>query len=1618
MKRIHSYFVCVLLLTAILAGTSFAQVATGIPPFSSIGGGPFDQLNLGNLNVHLDIPIIHKAGRGMPFTYDVTYDNSVWVATASGGHTVWQPSATHGWQGLTQTGFANVNYSTSYSSGTCGQYGTGTWQSWTYSNFSYSDALGVTHPIPFGASYIQNNGVTNCPPAGPQPASATITIPDGSGYTLIASPNAGSVTTYIGTGAGVTLQPTVKFDANGNEITNNGNTYTDTLGQTALTVAGNGTPSSPITLTYTGPSGAVAYTAKYTATAVTTSFGCTNISEYSGTLNLVTQISLPDQSAYTFSYYSDGRLETVTLPTGGTITYAYTGANKGINCADGTTIGLTRTLSPGGQWTYTRTDISGNHWQTKATTPPDPSVGNDTVIDFEKDSASTSTNNFYETQRVAYQGSAPTTPLSTTINCYNAPSGTTPTPSTCPAASVSTPLLRITAFHYLPNTSGMESETDSTYDNFGLIHEVDSYDYGSGTVGPRLQKILTNYATLGNGIVDRPSGVTTTDGSGSIKAFTSYSYDGTAVTTTSGTPQHVSVSGSRGNLTSASVDANSSTILYRTFSYYDTGVLNTSTGASTSSISPGPSTTYVYGTGSCGNSFPTQVNMPLSLSTSATWNCVGGVQLTSIDMNGNTTTTAYTDPYFWRPASVTYPDGGLTSFTYNSENETTTSQKINSTANLVSATILDGFGRAIQQQRTSDPLGVVKTDTTYDAINRIASVSNPYVTTSDPTYGVTQFNYDALGRKIKITHPDSSYKAFTYTKRATQVQDEGNGTSRVTKVSQRDGLGRLASVCEVTSASQMGNGSTPAACGQDITATGFLTNYTYDALSNVLTVSQNGLNGRTYTYDMLSRLASEINPETNNGATTNTISYTYDSCSAGDLCSRTAPKPNQTGSAQVVTSYSYDALHRITQTSYNDGVTPSVFRSYDTCCWWTGYSQTNTKGRLQEEWVGTSCCGSEAQIFGYDAMGRVALNVQCTPLNCGSPNIAFNYTYDFAGDMTSSTNGYNGTYTYTYDTAERLTGITSSIVDSTHPGSLLSNVQYNPLEEETAATMGNGTSGAGITESRGYDVRGRENSLSSGVIGGPGIYNMSGVSYAPNSNLLGVSDSILAGTWTYTYDDFNRLASTSATGSDWGTVSDTYKYDRFGNRWQQNVGGTGNPSYVFDSNNHISGSGFTYDAAGNVINDGFNSYTYDPEGRMLTVNSGSTVIATSAYDASGRRIQKTVGSNTTYLAYDLMGHDWFAYGSSGNAANLEVYQPNNGRHLVTYSDNFTFFDFQDQVDSERVKITQDGLHAESTANLPFGDGQMNWGSFGGDPGPAHFTGFDADTETGASNLSHAWFRQYSATQGRWMMPDPAGMAAADPTTPQSWNRYAYVMNSPLNNVDPFGLDFCSPDDPTGCCNPLNDPTQCGSYCPPEYGYCGVGVCNYDPDFCIPDGGGGGGGEGGGNPSPAPPSAPAPTPTGGVWLNNETLGLPGGLNVHPLSLGDFFGLTPGCEFGVCAPIGGNNFAVALAAGGLGEGVCVIVEPCGLAEVAVLGLGTVAVVYGPEIVNGVKQLSKGGKQNIVPSWAEGAQPLPGESASQFADRLCEQQYPPNGAGCGSGPGSERSKIQKWARDKWGI
>jgi RHS repeat-associated protein len=65
--------------------------------------------------------------------------------------------------------------------------------------------------------------------------------------------------------------------------------------------------------------------------------------------------------------------------------------------------------------------------------------------------------------------------------------------------------------------------------------------------------------------------------------------------------------------------------------------------------------------------------------------------------------------------------------------------------------------------------------------------------------------------------------------------------------------------------------------------------------------------------------------------------------------------------------------------------------------------------------------------------------------------------------------------------------------------------------------------------------------------------------------------------------------------------------------------------------------------------------------------------------------------------------------------------------------------------------------------------------------PLHFTGKERDTESGNDYFS---VRYYASSMGRFMSPDDGTDQRS--SDPQSLNRYSYVHNNPLRNIDPFG----------------------------------------------------------------------------------------------------------------------------------------------------------------------------------------------------------------------------------------
>jgi RHS repeat-associated protein len=740
-----------------------------------------------------------------------------------------------------------------------------------------------------------------------------------------------------------------------------------------------------------------------------------------------------------------------------------------------------------------------------------------------------------------------------------------------------------------------------------------------------------------------------------------------------------------------------------------------------------------------------------------------GLATAATDQNGNTTNFTY--DLLLRPLQLSFPGGGQTNFSYPSTTQSVVQTKIDSTRSTYSTNLLDGYGRLSRTavaNAESTPYDLV--DTCYDSYGRPKFTSYPYqaagFTGSSVCSGAGDtMAYDAASRAAQLMHSDSSKTQYTYNGRAAQITDEGNGTFSVSRIQQSDGLGRLTAVCEVSSATLLGNGGTPSSCGLDISATGFLTSYAYDTLNNLTTVTQGTLATRTFSFDSLSRMISESEPEWGSGPT---MSYTYNN--DGLLTQRTRPAPNQTNPAvTLTTTYACDELHRLRSKSYSDRtLTPNTTYNYDETTP-EGLTAQNTNGRLSSEESLTTTSALAKSAFSYDVVGRVLNNWQCDPQTCASNGFyQLGYQYDLSGDVTSFSNGTFVTLNYTYNSAPRLTGITSSLSDANHPPTLLSNVHYNQFGAATD-TLGNG-----LNEAMGYSPRGIPQSYSSTP------YSFS-LGLAPNGGVISGNDSI-NGNWTYGYDQFNRVVSSNKNA---GVQTFSYVYDRYGNRLQQNApqGGPA-PQYLFDNNNRIVGSGVIYDALGNVTNDGFHAYSYDGENRVSQVDGGATV--TYRYDAEGRRVE---GLNLEFI-YDLANRpiDLLNRGD-GSLARGEIYAGN--RHVATYSAGTTNFMHVDWLGTKRAMTGVSGANSQTCTGLPFADGVSCTGS------NWNYNNFGDDIHDNETNLEQTLFRQLSGTEGRWTTPDPF-RGSMDPGDPQSLNRYTYVMNRPMVAVDPLGLYQAGP----------------------------------------------------------------------------------------------------------------------------------------------------------------------------------------------------------------------------------
>ena len=848
------------------------------------------------------------------------------------------------------------------------------------------------------------------------------------------------------------------------------------------------------------------------------------------------------------------------------------------------------------------------------------------------------------------------------------------------------------------------------------------------------------------------------------------------------------------------------------------------------------STATAYGYDAATHAFVTTVTPPtpssnVSLPSSATNDLNSGLPLTAVDPNNQTVTYKSYDPLY-RPTEIDYPDGGKMIASYNPYGSGV-NQYMTSTTHTNTQIGLETYGRLYWVAVQNASGNYYWNNYCYDGNSNLEYASYRFTAANQNNLSCSgagdSYTYDALGRVLNITHGGSSSINYTYSGRATQTKDE-NGVIRIVQV---DGLGRSVSVCEVSGTVLLG--VAPASCGLDIPGTGFLTTYVYatdTAAGNALktTVTQ-GAQTRAFETDWLGRTTSVVQPE----AGTTTYSYAYTNTNGlGLTVSRVRPQANQTGSATTTTTTQYDTMGRMVSVNYSDG-TPNKTYLYDTNIYWAQVG-TNLKGRLAGSGGGAGSTWNGSSI-GYDAMGRVVNIWACGPATCGTGSQAsrpLSFAYDWAGNMIQSSDGVTGTISYGRSIAGEITSITNATYTNLpyNPPNLVSNV-VNGADGPVSYTLGNG-----LNVYRSYDSLGRY--VGQWVCRGPATTDCSGgtqiygtLSAWKGSQVWGQADTVLnQGVNFYYTDGFNRINSRTVYS---GTVNNyTYAYDRYGNRVSQTAlqGGYNFNPTINPANNHITTSGYTYDAAGNMMNDSVHAYTYDAEGNITKVDGGST--ASYVYDVFNRRIHVQTPSATNEFAYDWAGRrvsTWLSptnFGSEG-----KIYW--DGQQIAYRSiDGTTYFDHRDTLGTERMRTTYSGTVGSTYTSLPWGDGYTGVvNTSGADQDNGHYAALDRDAE---SDTEHARFRNYASAQGRWLAPD-SYLGSYNLTNPQSMNRYAYVLNNPLSFVDPSGLDSgfdCGDNcigvigtpDPDPC---SSDPSACAGW------YCAVFGCD------VPSGGGSSGG---------------------------------------------------------------------------------------------------------------------------------------------------------------------------------
>jgi RHS repeat-associated protein len=653
---------------------------------------------------------------------------------------------------------------------------------------------------------------------------------------------------------------------------------------------------------------------------------------------------------------------------------------------------------------------------------------------------------------------------------------------------------------------------------------------------------------------------------------------------------------------------------------------------------------------------------------------------------------------------------------------------------------LDGLSR-VWTSVSLGPDGAtpVSVNSSYDSSNRLIARTLPAYqgASAGPSSTVT---YDAYGRMVQRVDPaGDSYLTTTWTYitgNQVTMQERGGTVQRTTQLTYTTYNSSRVKI------SQTDNN-------------GDLTQFSYDALGRLISMQDPLGVVNAVTYDGLSR-------RTGVSVTSGGTIKMLDTFAYNDSGRTLA----HTDTAGTVVQQTYDALRRLVTRSVQPASGSSVTTTYTLDSPDTKYGN----GRI----ASVTTQGGETYTYSYDAIG----NQTWVEVAYSGESFTFERNYEPGGKLATLTYPDGSVQTNVFNAAQEVVEVTLS-APSGDIQTLASYDAFTSLGQSAKETRGNG-----CVTTYDFDATGR---VLGRVTTGPAEQTLLNQNYTWNgyNELLAVQDEVSSsGSQTFSYDPVGRLnlaknaVTSTAVQYDAGGNITSLGETAFSSDWYQVQGGTASGSTVFSA---------TYDTNGNmtaaVRNGVTTDYSYDSSNQL--VSSGS---ATMSYDYTGRRLLKQSSGLKTYspapyyeVVEDANGnrqHTIFVFGGEGvlaQSTTIETGTPISGAGLPTPG---LFFSHQNNVFSTEMLTDSDGAVSERLAYSPFGVPSV----VAGEDTAAHK--FTAKTWDEELSLFYFGARYYDPSIGRYLTADDR--LGASPARHDAMHRYAYALNDPINQYDPFG----------------------------------------------------------------------------------------------------------------------------------------------------------------------------------------------------------------------------------------